>query len=152
MDTLQMARVSAKNCTVNLQSNWTIRSRIREETSPVQLWPHHFDLSILWLPGEKIADQDPQDEEYSDKQMNFGFTFGDDGNPEPYFYVTAYPLPEGFPSLQLPPGTRWLTDGFNGAVLPYRSLTESGDPIGCLLDLWNGLMSAGREQMSASAR
>ena len=127
------------------------RAGIPEETSPIQLWPHHFDLSMLWLPGEKIAGQDPDNEEYSDKQMNFGFTFGDDGIPEPYFYVTAYPLPDGFPSLRLPAGTRWHTEGFNGAVLRYRSLIESSDPNAYLLDLWNGLLSAGREQMLANA-
>lgn len=129
----------------------SFRAGIPEETSPIQLWPHHFDLSMLWLPGEKIAGQDPENEEYSDKQMNFGFTFGDEGIPEPYFYVTAYPLPDGFPSLRLPVGTSWRTDGFNGAVLPYRLLIESSDPNGYLLDLWNGLLTAGREQMLANA-
>ena len=128
------------------------RAGITEETSPIQLWPHHFDLSMLWLPAEKIAGQDPENEEYSDKQMNFGFTFGDEGIPEPYFYVTAYPLPDGFPSLRLPVGSSWRTDGFNGAMLPYRSLTESSDPNGYLLDLWNGLLSAGREQMLGNAK
>ena len=127
------------------------RAGIPEETSPIQFWPHHFDLSILWLPGEKIAGQDPDNEEYSDKQMNFGFTFGDEGIPEPYFYVTAYPLPDGFPSLRLPAGTSWHTEGFNGAVLRYRSLIESSDPNAYLLDLWSGLLSAGREQMLANA-
>lgn len=127
------------------------RSGIREETSPIQLWPHHFDLSLVWLPGEKIAGQDPENEEYSDKQMNFGFTFGDDGIPEPYFYVTAYPLPDGFPSLRLPAGTEWKTEGFSGAVLPYRSLLESSDPNGYLLDLWTGLLSAGQDQMLADS-
>jgi len=48
----------------------TFRAGIREETSPIQLWPHHFDLSMIWLPGDKIPGQDPADEEYSDKQMN----------------------------------------------------------------------------------
>ena len=38
------------------------RAGIREETSPIQLWPHHFDLSMLWLPGPKIPDQDPDNE------------------------------------------------------------------------------------------
>ena len=127
-----------------------LRAGIPEETSPIQLWPHHFDLSMLWLPGEKIAGQDPDNEEYSDKQMNFGFTFGDEGIPEPYFYVTAYPLPDGFPKLRLPAGTSWQTEGFNGAVLRYRMLIESSDPSGYLLDLWNGLLSAGREQMLAN--
>ena len=126
------------------------RAGIVEETSPIQLWPHHFDLSMLWLPGEKVPGQDPKNEEYSDRQMNFGFTFGDEGISEPYFYVTAYPLPDGFASLQLPAGSTWQTDGFTGAVLLYRSLLESSDPNGYLLDLWNHLLSAGREQMLAT--
>ena len=126
------------------------RAGIREETSPIQLWPHHFDLSMLWLPGEKIPGQDPADEEYSDKQMNFGFTFGDEGIPEPYFYVTAYPLPDGFERLQLPAGSRWQSDGFSGVVLPYQALIKNSDPSGYLLELWHGLLSAGREQMLAS--
>lgn len=123
------------------------RAGIREESSPIQLWPHHFDLSMLWLPGEKIAGQDPDNEENSDKQMNFGFTFGDEGIPEPYFYVTAYPTPDGFSSLELPTGTRWQTDGFSGAVLLYKNLLKSSDPSVYLLDLWQTMLSAGREQM-----
>ena len=127
------------------------RANIREETSPIQLWPHHFDLSMLWLPGDKIPDQDPDNEEYADKQMNFGFTFGDEGIPEPYFYITAYPLPEAFPSLDLPVGTTWQTEGFNGAVLLYKTLIQNEDPNHYLLTLWNKLLSAGRENMINSA-
>lgn len=123
------------------------RAGIREETSPIQLWPHHFDLSMLWLPGEKIPGQDPENEEYSDKQMNFGFAFGDAGIPEPYFYITAYPLPDEFPDLVLPTGTTWQSDPFSGAVLTYKTLLESSDPNGYLLDLWNSLLLAGRKHM-----
>jgi len=126
------------------------RSGIYEETSPIQVWPHHFDLSMLWLPGEKIEGQDPDNEEYSDKQLNFGFTFGDESIPEPYFYVTAYPLPDGFPSLKLPAGTEWRAEGFSGAVLPYKTLTKSSNPQAYLLDLWTGLLSAGRDQMRST--
>ena len=46
-----------------------LRTGIREETSPIQLWPHHFDLSMLWLPGEKVPDQDPDNEEYADNNV-----------------------------------------------------------------------------------
>jgi hypothetical protein len=127
------------------------RAGIREETSPIQLWPHHFDLSLLWLPGDKIADQDPANEEYADKQMKFGFTLGDEGIPEPYFYITAYPLPEALPNIRLPIGTTWRAEGFSGAVLLYRSLTEYRDPHAYLLDLWRGLLYAGREHMLTNA-
>jgi len=102
----------------------TFQAGIREETSPVQIWPHHFDLGMLWLPGAKVAGQDPENEEYSDKSMNFGFTF-----------------------LSLPPGTKWHTEGFSGAVLPYRSLLENTNPADYLVGLWNGLLTAGRKHI-----
>ncbi len=124
------------------------RAGIPEETSPIQVWPHHFDLAMLWLPGEKIAGEDPSDEEASDKQMNFGFVFGDAAIPEPYFYVTVYPLPAGLTDLPLPAGTHWHTQGFTAAVLPYRRLIEERDPEAYLLQLWDGLLSAGRERLS----
>ena len=123
------------------------RAGIAEETSPIQLWPHHFDLSMLWLPGNKIPGQDPDDEEHSDKQMNFGFSFGDDGIPEPYFYVTAYPLPDNFPDLALPPGAHWKSEGFSGAVVGYHDLSATADPEDYLLRLWDVLLAAGRERM-----
>jgi hypothetical protein len=126
----------------------TFRADIREETSPIQLWPHHFVLSMIWLPGDKIHDQDPDNEEYADKQMNFGFTLGDTGIPEPYFYITAYPLAKAFSSMQMPEGTVWHSNGFNGAVLLYQTLIEKPDPTDYLLDLWNTLLSAGREHMT----
>jgi hypothetical protein len=123
------------------------RAGIREEKSPIQIWPHHFDLSMIWLPGPKVAGQDPADEEHSDKQMNFGFAFGDEGIPAPYFYVTAYPLPDELPNVELPQGTTWRSEGFSGAVLLYDDLVKNSDPAGYLLDLWNRLMEAGRGQL-----
>ncbi len=120
------------------------RAGIPEECSPIQLWPHHFDLSMIWLPGEKIPDQDPANEEYSDKQMNFGFTFGDDGISEPYFYVTAYPLPDALPNTPLPPEAEWKSDGFSGAVLLYKDLVRSNDATSLLHELWSTLLGAGR--------
>ena len=125
-----------------------LRAGIREETSPIQVWPHHFDLSMIWLPGHKIIGQDPADEEYSDKQMNFGFAFGDATIPEPYFYVTAYPLPEALPQLVLPTGTSWQSDAFNGAVTLYSDVAAMADPHGYLLNVWNELLDAGREHLA----
>jgi hypothetical protein len=128
------------------------RASVREETSPVQLWPHHFDLSMIWLPGEKIEGQDPLNEEYSDKQMNFGFAFGDEGIPEPYFYVTAYPSPDAMADVILPAGASWKTGGFTGTVVSYRDVAESDDGIGYLQDLWTILLAAGRKHMLTKIR
>lgn len=123
------------------------RAGIREEKSPIQVWPHHFDVSMIWLPGARVAGQDPADEEYSDKQMNFGFAFGDDSIPEPYFYVTAYPSPDSLPEVTLPAGTTWHSDGFNGAVLLYKDLVATADPHAYLQELWSTLLAAGREYL-----
>ncbi len=120
-----------------------LRAGIREETSPIQVWPHHFDLSMIWLPGPKIAGQDPANEEYADKQMNFGFVFGDGGIDEPYVYMTAYPLPDELPETDLPAGTVWKSEGFSGAVLLYKDLIAQPDPAAYLHELWNTLLAAG---------
>ncbi len=119
------------------------RAGIREENSPIQVWPHHFDVSMIWLPGGRVAGQDPADEEYSDKQMNFGFAFGDEHIPEPYFYVTAYPLPDALPDVALPAGTTWHSDGFNAAVLLYKDLVAMADPHAYLQELWSTLLAPG---------
>ncbi len=124
-----------------------VRAGIREETSPIQVWPHHFDLSMIWLPGPKIPGEDPSNEEYADKQMNFGFVFGDSSINEPYLYVTGYPLPANLPAVELPPRTFWQTDGFEGAVLHYADLVSVDDPHGYLLDLWTRLMHAARPDL-----
>ncbi len=124
------------------------RAGIREETSPIQVWPHHFDLSMIWLPGHKIPGQDPADEEYSDKQMNFGFAFGDAGIEEPYFYVTAYPLPDDLPRVELPQGTSWVSEGFSGAVLLYRDLVAMQKPASYLQELWSVLLAAGQKHLA----
>jgi len=70
-----------------------LRAEHRGAASPVQLWPHGFDLAVLLFTGRRVPDVDPNDEELSDEQMNFGFSTGDDAIPEPYFYATAYPTP-----------------------------------------------------------
>ncbi len=124
-----------------------LRAGIREETSPIGLWPHHFDLAMLWLPGNKIPGQDPANEEYADVQMNVGFTFGDEMVPEPYFYTTAYPLPEGFPASELTGGAEWFSDGFTGMVWRYRRLLENDDPAAALLSQWASLIDEGRQSL-----
>jgi len=125
------------------------RAGIREESSPIQVWPHHFDLSMIWLPGHKVPDQDPADEEYADKQMNFGFVFGDESFAEPYFYVTAYPLPEAVSKVELPAASTWKSEGFNGAVLLYKDLLAVDDPAAYLLELWTTLLVAGQTHLAS---
>ena len=98
------------------------------ETSPVQLWPHHFDIAMLLCSGRKIPETDHSDPDVSDEQLNFGFVPGDDAIREAYFYATAYPDPMKRMRTRLPPGAYWHTRGWDGAVMPYAELRRARDP------------------------
>lgn len=98
------------------------------ETSPVQLWPHHFDIALLLCSGRKIPGTDASDPDTSDEQLNFGFVPGDEGIREPYFYATAYPEPMKRMKARLPTGAYWHTRGWDGAVLPYAELRRARSP------------------------
>ena len=100
-------------------------------TSPVLLYPHHFDLSLVWFPR---ADE---------KQLAIGFSTGDQTIAEPYLYLTAYPEPPGFTKLPVPEGAYWQADGFSGAILPYATLSASSDPE-ALFESYASVMTAAR--------
>jgi hypothetical protein len=85
--------------------------------SPILLYPHHFDVSLVWYPFD------------DDRQIAIGWSSGDDTIPEPYVYATAYPEPDGFAKLPLPKGAYWHHTGFRGAILTYAHLQASSDPI-----------------------
>ncbi len=124
------------------------RGTLRDETSPVQLFPHHFDLSFSWFSGRKVPGAGPDDEESADEQMAFGFSTGDETIPNPYIYVTAYPLPHQLKDTAIPEGGYWHTEGFEGAVLEYDTLTKSAAPQDALTNFLSGLQIAGASLMN----
>jgi hypothetical protein len=123
------------------------KGELRQETGPVQLWPHHADLALLWFSGRLVPGVDPADEENADEQMNFGFSSGDDSIPNPYFYVTAYPRPDGLTDTPLPAEAYWHTQGFTGAILMYEALVTPGDPKEKLLTFLRAAQQAGAKLM-----
>jgi hypothetical protein len=120
---------------------------VRGRKGPVSLWPHHIDLAGLWFSGRHVPGKDPEDEENADEQMNFGFSTGDEGIQDAYFYVTAYPWPDGLEETSLPAGARWQTDGWKGAVLMYAHLITADNPRQFLLDFFKTVHSAGADRM-----
>ncbi|MFQ5631109.1 MAG: DUF5996 family protein [bacterium] len=78
------------------------KSELRTESGPVSFWTHHFDLDLLWFSGRHVPGQDVNNPEYADEQMGFGFSSGGGAIPDPYFYITAYPLPEAQPKAKMP--------------------------------------------------
>ncbi|MBE7469682.1 MAG: hypothetical protein DPW09_31635 [Anaerolineae bacterium] len=123
------------------------KAELPGETSPVQLWPHHFDLAVLWFSGRKVPGIDPADEENADEQMNFGFSTGDEGMPAPYFYATAYPWPADITAAPLPAGATWHTQSWKGGLLMYESLVGVEEPEQKLLAFLRAVQQAGSALM-----
>jgi len=118
------------------------RSELALETSPIQLWPHHFDLAMLVLTGKKIDGQDPENEELSDEQLNFGFVAGDQGIQEAYFYITFYPDAERLRSAELPEDARFFDEGWKGIVMRYDAFRNHPRSENMLIELWRSAYRA----------
>ena len=123
------------------------KNGLREETSPVQLFPHHMDLAVNWFSGRQVQGTDPADAENADEQMNFGFVTGDDAIPDACFYAIAYPAPDGWTNLTLPGGAHWPTEGWTGAVLPYETLVRPDRPLAALLGFLGSVQAHGAKSM-----
>jgi hypothetical protein len=87
--------------------------------SPILVFPHHFDLSLVWFPHD------------DKRQIALGFSLGggsDDAIATPYVYCTMYPEAEPAPALQITAPAYEQTTGFHGAILGYDDLRTSRDP------------------------
>ncbi len=105
------------------------RDSLTGEVGPIQLWPHHFDASFEWF-SEGVEEYEEEDgaKEYS-KQIGFGFSPGDEGEAQPYFYANPWPFDESFTTIELPAGASWHAEGWSGGFLPYVSVLESGPDL-----------------------
>ena len=93
------------------------------DVSPVQFWPHGFDLSIEWF-GTRVEIHEGV--EYP-SQLNLGFF---PGSPEtaPYFYSNPWPFEADILlDSPLPAGASWHTAGWEGTILPYEELAEDDE-------------------------
>jgi len=123
------------------------KGEFRRESSPVLLYPHHFDLALSWFSGRLVPGQDPSDPDQADEQLTFGFSTGDTSIPEPYVYVTAYPLPDGLSEVRLDGPAEWHRKGFEGAVLPYAALVATRAPDNTLIEFLRTVHHTGRDLM-----
>jgi hypothetical protein len=123
------------------------KGTLREESGPVHLFPHHFDLSVNWFSGRIVPNTDPADAETADEQMNFGFVTGDQSIEGAYFYATAYPVPDELTSAALPGDAYWHTEGFTSAVLRYDTIAGSPDAYARLLEFLTAAQRIGAERM-----
>lgn len=118
------------------------RGRLHGEASSVQLWPHHFDLAVLWMTGRQVPGVDPSDENQADESANFGFSTGDEGIPAPYFYATTYPPLPPSSDFTSHPGSVLHQEGWRGVRMDYARLMDTEDPEEDLLGFLTSTQAA----------
>lgn len=98
------------------------------KTSPVQLWPHGFDMSMEWF-GTRIVESESNGKVTTyPAQLNLGFSPGEYSHPEPYFFSNPWPFEENkLVDKPLPKGARWFTEGWKGSILPYAELVDDSN-------------------------
>jgi hypothetical protein len=95
------------------------RARLSGGMTPLVVWPHHFDLSMLWFaPGA------PPDE-HQTPHLNFGFSPFSEGFDRPYLYAYCWPIPPGLTQRPLPAPARWHAASWTGVVIDYDALRDT---------------------------
>lgn len=100
------------------------QAKLAGEVSPVQLWPHGFDIAFDWF-GTRIEtfEKDGQTHQ-SPAQLNLGFYTGNEST-EPYFYSNPWPFEEKtLLEKVLPKDAKWHTQDWKGSILPYAALVD----------------------------
>jgi hypothetical protein len=105
-----------------------VREYVEGERGPVQLWPHHFDLAFEWFGARAVEYVEDGEQREAKSQIGFGFSgvpSADDGE-WPYCYATPWPFQEEFAANELPKPAVWITEGWEGAMLPYAAVRARG--------------------------
>jgi hypothetical protein len=115
------------------------RSGLSGDFGQVQLWPHGFDLAMEWF-GTRVETYEEHGEvtEYP-SQLNLGFYVGEGGDSS-YFYSNPWPFEqEQLVHNALPSGARWITESWQGSILPYSELIGVNNAEERLLEYANAV-------------
>lgn len=95
-------------------------ARFKPGPGPVRCWPHHFDIAVL--VGLERGDPGKA------RSIGVGVSPGDDYYAQPYAYVSPTPRPNTGNLPTLPPGGRWHTRDFFGAVATGADILALPEP------------------------
>ncbi|MBI3158475.1 MAG: hypothetical protein HYZ26_02615 [Chloroflexi bacterium] len=104
------------------------RANVGEESGPVHLWPHHFDLTAEVFGSRRVEYEEHGQVQSFPSQLNLGFSTGDANHPSPYFYSNPFPFEtKKLLGKPLPHGARWQTAPWQGSILPYSEVAGRND-------------------------
>lgn len=116
------------------------KSELREDISPIQVRPDDLAL-IVTLFGEKLSVKGPS----FGKQIEFGFSTGDEVIQEAYFFISTFPSTEEIKELI---AKEYLFQN-NGrpyrAVLPYCAVIAKESAEEMITDFFKGALVAFRK-------
>lgn len=113
--------------------------RFNPGPSPVRCWPHHFDIATL------VA----LEEGHAARSISIGVSPGDEYYAQPYLYLSPYPKPNTENLPQLPPGGRWHTKDFFGAVATATDILALPEPRAGLLKIVDAAFEEGLRRLHA---
>jgi hypothetical protein len=120
------------------------RGRFIGKCSPVHLFWGALDLAVTRFSGRR-APEHPGGipnlpdavtrEAYSHEVSSCGFWSGTPGGPiaHPAYYSYAYPEPDGFGAVKVPPDAAFYSADLHEFILPYDSVRSAADSDGVLL-------------------
>jgi hypothetical protein len=117
--------------------------RFKPGPSPVRCWPHHFDIAILVGLEEGGAGDA--------RAIGIGLSPGDDYYAQPYFYLSPYPKPDTANLPPLPPGGRWHTREFFGAVATGVEMLALDDPRGGIMAVVDAAFTESLKRLGCQA-
>ena len=94
-------------------------SGIQPGPSPLNCWPHHFDIATY----VGLEDGDGEDS----RGVGVGLSPGDETYEQSYFYVNPWPHLDPIDLPELPGLGHWHRDGFVGAILTGNELLVAAD-------------------------
>lgn len=107
----------------------TVRDGITGERGPIQLWSHHFDLAFECFGTRRVTFVEGGEEREATSQVGCGFSPlpSAAGGEWPYFYATPWPFDDALRQHVLPCEAAWVTEGWQGARLPYSEVRARGE-------------------------
>lgn len=110
------------------------RAGLAGDVSPVNFWPHGFDLSMEWFGSRQVEQDENGETSVLPAQLNLGF-YPAGSDKDTYFYSNPWPFEEARLTGRPLPGTAsWHTSGWQGAYLPYTAVSANDNPDGILLE------------------
>lgn len=101
-----------------------VRSKSDMQSTPVFLYPHHFDLAVSFFTGGTVDGKDSDKPEEHLQQITAGFTLYDEHNQAPYFYVTAYPFPAISKAIAQGSGFSYTEEQWKGFIGDFAELQQ----------------------------